>query len=150
MIIDFTLVVPSFSVNKYYYRRGKSVVRTSPAREWGANVHEQLAVLNLQPQFEAFRKAFKPSKHGIHVDLTFFVERSLYFTKKGLINIRSKDLTNVEKPLVDLIFDERYFNRDGIQNLAINDKHIISLHSRKLPADISTIKVVISLVDMPK
>jgi hypothetical protein len=62
------------------------------------------------------------------------------------------DLSNVEKLLIDLIFDSRFDGRtiDGqlISNLAIDDKFITDLLSIKRPADKHSIQVYISLLPL--
>lgn len=145
MNVKFILQSPPFSINKYYYYGKPKVVRTQAARKWGENIHKQLLDLGLNDQFEKARKLYNPKTMGIAVKLVFGIKRERFFTKRGTINRRAMDLSNIEKPLIDLIFAEKYLKRDGICNLGIDDQYICKLESEKAPADIDTIAVEITI-----
>lgn len=66
--------------------------------------------------------------------ITYKIDEAHYFTKKGVISRRAMDLTNVEKPLVDLLFDPRFEERGEVINLCMDDKFITKLLSEKVPS----------------
>ena len=137
MDIHFTINASPFSINKAYYKR--SFTRTEQCRAWGDSVLAQLQAERIQADFEALRACCE-TRHGLEAHLTFHIPAKLFYTKKGEISRRSQDLSNVEKMLIDLIFDERYCGReldDGqvINNLSLDDKLIVKLVSEKKPTE---------------
>ncbi len=145
MEISFTLKSRPFSINSMYYRSGS---RTKEARNWGDNILDQVQKLNLSSKFKLFREKYNKKIHGISVTYLFGIKKSRFFNKDGDISIRSMDLTNVEKPLTDLLFAEKYRDRDGIENVAIDDRFICEVRSKKFAADIDSIKVSISIFNL--
>ena len=137
MKLNFNIKAPPFSINKAYYKR--SMTRTQECRKWGDSVLIQLQDPLLLDQFTQVREAFNPKKHTISVELQFNIPQCKFYTKKGEVSIHSQDLSNVEKLLIDLIFDSRFNDRQikdiSISNLNINDKFITELISRKVPVD---------------
>ena len=146
MEISFSLNSPSFSINRYYYRNRK---RTQEAREWGKEIHNQIKKPSISQKLEKFRKAFSAQRHVISVTYTFGIPFEKYFTKTGAISTRANDLTNVEKPLQDLIFDKRYRERDGIPTLAIDDKFVKRCLSISEPSNKYYITISLSLIPKP-
>jgi len=143
--LEINLKSPSFSINSAYYKNRK---RTTECRKWGKRIHNQLEVY--RKEFDAFRAEFDPIKHAIQVTLDFNIPHGTLFTKRdGSISKFSKDLSNVEKLLIDLVFDTRYYDR-GLPSLSIDDKFIVSLISRKKLSlnDEHQIKIVISRVNL--
>ena len=119
--ITFNLKAPPFSVNAMYYK--KTFNRTREAREWATIVFGELEKPHAQQQMELFRKAFDDKTEGVRLILTFYYPRDIILTKAGYVSSRSMDLTNVEKPLQDLIFDKKYNARkypEGCKNLNLN------------------------------
>jgi Holliday junction resolvase RusA-like endonuclease len=145
MNINFVLNSKAFSINKYYYRNRK---RTQEARKWADEIHEQLYKSDIQNQIKKMRESFDALSHVISITYTFRIPVDKFFTKKGHVSRRSMDLTNVEKTITDLIFDPRYFERDGIPNLCIDDQNIVECISRKVPAEKYSIDVSIKLLDI--
>lgn len=141
MEITFTLKAPPFSINKAYYKR--SFTRTKECREWGDSVLRQLQAATIQEDLQKFRIEFLSAPEAsIGVRLRYFIPEEIFYTKKGDISRRSQDLSNVEKMLVDLIFDPRFCGRElsrGLicQNLNLDDKLITKLVSEKLPTELS-------------
>lgn len=135
-MITFTLYAKPFSVNSAYYKRGN---RTVECREWGDEILFALLKPSIAKKLGDFRDGYNASEMQIAVTLTFNIPRDKFFTKKGEVNLQTKDLSNVEKLLIDLIFDRRFNGREvngkTARNLDINDKQICSLLSRKLPTD---------------
>jgi len=146
MVLNLTLNAPPFSINKAYYRRGN---RTTEYREWTQNIHDQLD--SFSDEITAFREAFAPTKHALSVRIIHFLPSSKLYTKSGKISRRSKDLSNVEKTLIDVLFDPRYFKR-GFSTLNLDDTFIVNLNSFKRESPIGEfyISVAIQLIPLEK
>jgi hypothetical protein len=115
MIYRITLQdIKPFSINKAHYRRGQ---RTKECRSWSFLVHEQIAK---DPAFIQFKKRAKKASF-FHVHLRFNIPEKKFYTKTGKISRLTSDLTNVEKMLVDVIFDPRFHGR------VENDLKIVTL-----------------------
>ena len=152
--LEIKLKAKPFSINKAYYLKsfgGKKAtkVRTQECRDWGDQILIQLQ--SYTEQFESLRKAFKTSKHAISVNIIHYMPDHIMYNKKGEVSAFSQDLTNVEKMLVDLVFDARYNGRmvfdQEIKNLDINDKYIINLVSKKRAASEYLIEIKIRIID---
>lgn len=138
-ILRLTLHAPPFSINSAYYIKGSgkssTKIRTRECRAWGDDILIQLQ--RYQKEMTAFRDNFDIATNAIQISLRFLIPEGYYYTNLGTISMRSKDLTNIEKLLVDLIFDERFHLRSvgdiKVQNLNINDKLIVDLYSSKRP-----------------
>lgn len=146
MVLNLTFNIHPFSINKAYYRRGN---RTKEYREWGEQIH--LALDAYKDEIDSFRDKFDPLKHALEVEITHFIPSSTLYTKAGKISRRSKDLSNVEKTLIDVLFEPKYFKR-GFSTLNLDDTLIISLHSfkRESPTGEFYINVTIQSVPIEK
>lgn len=138
MFIEFTLKAPPFSTNSAFYKR--SFTRTKECREWGDDILCQLQKPQIQADLEALRLAYAASpKAGLAVNIVYHIPQSKFYTNKGFISRRSQDLSNVEKLLIDLVFDPRFDGRDvdgkPVRNLNMDDKLITLLCSEKVPTE---------------
>lgn len=138
MKINFTLNVAPFSINSAFYKRTHT--RTKSCRDWFDTVYRELTQEHIVKLLKQFRKAWDPIAHGIAIELIYNIPSKKFWTHTREVSLFSQDLSNVEKLLIDAIFDEKYDGRqvtmlDGtvktITNLAINDKAIVDLHSSK-------------------
>tara|TARA_Y100000034_G_scaffold131829_1_gene193435 strand:+ start:311 stop:790 length:480 start_codon:yes stop_codon:yes gene_type:complete len=133
MLIQFTIHLPPFSINKAYYRNRQL---TNEARKWRANFLEQLQDPHIQSDLTKMHKLFDPKLHAFLVSYRFCYPSKKLLTKEGHISARSCDLTNIEKLVQDNVFDHRFNGREIeeliIQNLDIDDKFIIQCHSYKM------------------
>lgn len=121
-----------FSVNSLYYARQK--VKTTEARQWSAKIMYQLSNEENLLKLKDLREYFDPSKHYYSISLNFYYPKSKLFTKKGQLSAKAHDLSNIEKPIIDLIFLPVYFDKEvplGCENLNIDDKYILKLKSEK-------------------
>ena len=125
------LNAPPFSINKAHYRNGN---RTNACRKWGDAILEQLEAY--EEEINEFRSQYEPliCTHSLKVELIFEQPRSLMFKTskpdRGKLSRRGSDLSNIEKMLIDLIFDPRFFKR-GACNLNLDDTLISTLISKK-------------------
>jgi len=146
MVIKFDILSPPFSINTYYYKNRQ---RTRLARLWGQEVHKQLMDLDLKDEFAEFRSKFNLKKDALSITIVYFRKSKSFFNANKQISIRSMDLTNIEKPLVDLIFDKRHKEKYDIDTLQMNDTVVCELHSYKRPSDIDLIRIKIEKIPMP-
>jgi len=150
--LKFSIQSPPFSTNSAYHKR--SFTRTTECRAWGDRILGQISSSkDLQQGFKAFRKYFCPKSHGIAVELLFHIPHNIYFTKSGTLKLQKKDLSNIEKLLIDLIYDKRFNDRfvDSmpVSNLNLDDKYNISLHSAQVPSESYFIDVSLTVVNLP-
>jgi hypothetical protein len=127
---ELILDAPPFSVNKAYYRNRQ---RTEECRRWGNNILTQLQDPRLRADLISLRDSYDALRHSFFIEITHFTPK--LYTKAGTINKRSMDLSNIEKLLIDLIFDTRFqgriINDMEINNLGIDDATILDMVSRK-------------------
>lgn len=127
----FTLNIEPFSINRMSYRDKTRL--TADYREWQKRFFMQLAKDVPQSELAKVREVFDPAKHRFAVKLTHYYP--VLLNKDGAINAHTEDLSNIEKPEIDLIFLAKYFPLPvpyGAPNLNTDDRHIISLVSRKV------------------
>lgn len=144
---SFRLTGKPFSVNAMFYRDART--KTQDWREWSAQVFHQLSTESNLKKLSNLRNAFDPALHHVHVTLTVYYKRDLFYNRSGEVSAKTMDITNFEKPLVDLFCDNRYFETAypyGCQNLNINDKYITQLLSRKLSGPEQCIEISFELV----
>lgn len=118
-----------FSINKAYYKQ--TFNRTRECRDWAHGIVAALQTPDNLAAVYAFKQKFDASNDAIGVFFKFGVPRSAFYTKSNDISRFSLDLTNVEKLLLDIIFDKKY----GHHALDLDDKLVVQLVSEKVPAD---------------
>lgn len=138
--IEFDIAAPPFSINSAYYLKsfgGRSTkkIRTQECRDWADKIFVQM--YKIKDQISAFSNQFNPDNNAISISLIFYIPTEKFYTKQGNISLKSNDLTNVEKLLVDVLFDKRFHGRYlgdiTIVNFNIDDKLIVDLKSAKRP-----------------
>ena len=146
-----TLKLKPFSINAMFCRDKRH--KTIEAQEWSCSVLVALALKENKKKLKELRQYFDPKKHVYKVDLTFFYPKHVLFRKDGGISARAHDLSNVEKPLIDLVFLPMFYDRPspyGAKNLNIDDKYIVDLRSRKRVGKDFRIRVTLNIKDLPK
>lgn len=127
------LPVAPYSINAYYGRDKRH--KLPQAREWEQHVFHALSAEYPQRMLKELREAYIAGKHSWSIRLTAFYPN--FYTKSGNISNHTHDITNWEKPLVDLLFSPRYHDAPypyGAPNLNCDDRFLVSLYSRKRPA----------------
>ena len=145
-----TLKLKPFSINAMFCRDKRH--KTIEAQEWSCSVLVALALKENKKKLKELRQYFDPKKHVYKVDLTFFYPKHVLHKKEGGISARAHDLSNVEKPLIDLIFLPMFYDRPspyGAKNLNIDDKYITDLRSRKRVGKDFRIRVTLNIKDLP-
>lgn len=119
-----------FSINKAYYKQTFNMTRE--CRQWRETIINALKEETNQLIINSFKNKFDETKHGIQIVISHRMPKEWFFTKKEIISRRSQDITNIEKLLVDILFDSRFYERGEINNLNIDDKFIVSMLSEKI------------------
>lgn len=138
--------IKPYSVNAMYYRDGRRKKRE--AVQWEQSVSEYLRNSEIQSQLQKIRQNFGVEKNSICVDLEFQFPDEILFTQKGIMSSRAFDLSNMEKPLIDVIFLAKY-SSSACKNLEIDDRYISKLSSSKTSGNQYLIKIKIELVALP-
>ena len=150
MKVHFTIKSKPFSVNKAYYKNRQL---TAEARTWRQDFLLQLQQTSVLQQIRELKQQFLPERNVLAVSYDYYYPREILYTKSGAISKRSMDLTNIEKLVQDNLFESRYNGReiDGIiiENFDIDDKFIVSLHSRKLAHDLQYHEIRITVELLP-
>lgn len=124
-----------FSINKAYYK--STFTRTQECREWARGIAAALQSPQNMSKIAEFLTKYSQKVHGIGVFLRFGVPRGMFYTQKGEISRFSMDLSNVEKLLIDILFDKKH----GPHALDLDDKTIVQLVSEKVPDDTFNITI---------
>lgn len=115
------------------YNAGNSRLgKTGAAQDWTLNAFYALSAH--EAQFKIMREAFDPLLNYYSVRLIAYYPEAQFVAKGKGISQRTHDLSNFEKPLIDLMFLPRHcdFNAPyGFQNLCIDDKYVGELYSCK-------------------
>lgn len=113
----FVLKEKPFSVNKYHYSDKRH--KTKEAKAWENRI---LTLLHQVPYLAKWGQRFNENPTEIGMTLVFYYPKEVFHNAQGTISSRTMDLSNVEKPLLDLI----------LGNIAnVNDKYVTSLISQK-------------------
>lgn len=153
MRFSFTLEgIKPFSINAMYYSSNNA--KTQAYYDWSFQVFSRLSNEQIQVGLSKLRDSFEIEKHGYVVRLTAYYPVDFYYRLKGGISAKTMDLSNWEKPLVDCLFLPKHHRNQppyGSPNLNIDDRYVVSLSSKKLPADKQEpyINVSLALVDLP-
>lgn len=122
----------------------------SPAfNQWAANIFHKLDTEENLEIFKELREFFDEEKHGFIVNLKFFYPKDILYTKKGQLSAKCHDISNIEKPIIDLLFLPVYYKKPspyGCKNLNIDDKYILSMQSSKHVADEHRMEIEIQIV----
>ncbi len=128
--MKFTLLCKPFSVNAYHYRDKRH--KTAEARAWEAQVlslleeHEK-SLLEIASDFNKIGGGFR-------VHFSAIYPPHIFYNKAGGISSKTIDITNFEKPLLDLIFGSI---------MGVNDKTVVECKSHKLPGPFYAIEVTL-------
>lgn len=145
--VSFKIPIETFSINAMYYNDGR--IKTSEARAWTVRLCEELS--KFESELAKIRDNFNEKEHGLVLDLTAFYPKEKIMKEEGGLSSRAHDISNWEKPLIDILFLPKYFNLKppkGFKNLNMDDKFNLETRSRKLPSPIDgfTIQIKIEIV----
>ena len=145
-----TLKLKPFSINAMFCRDKRH--KTIEAQVWACSVLVALALKENKKKLKELRQYFDPMKHVYKVELTFFYPDHVLYTKQGHVSSKAHDLSNVEKPLIDLVFLPKFYDRPspyGAKNLNIDDKYILQLTSKKQSGKSFKIKISLHIKPTP-
>jgi hypothetical protein len=153
MRVTFTIPLEPFSVNRTYYRDRRH--KTQDFRDWELAAINALATPQVQQKLEKVRQAFDAKQHGFVVRFKFMYPAAVLFNKQGQISSRAEDLSNVEKPLLDVLFLPKYHVQPfpwGCANVNADDKYVVRLTSAKTvsPNDNHYIEISVAVVALNK
>lgn len=133
MEYSFNLPIKAFSVNAYYYKN--RAIKTKEARAWEAVV---LWHLREHPSLLEMADKWRISCGIFHIRICNNYPRHMYYNKHGQVSAKTFDITNCEKPLVDLIMNN-FMN--------VNDRYLTVCVSSKGPVmDRQSIDITIKLL----
>jgi len=121
-------------------------------QNWAHNILHLLNNDEIEAKLELIRTEFDPEKHRYVVDLIFNFPKHILFTQTKIMSAKAFDVSNVEKPLIDLIFLPKYFDRPspyGAKNLNIDDKYISDLSSKKRATTDGTHSIDVTIQLLP-
>lgn len=144
LILNFP--IKPYSVNQYFY--GNRAIKKREAVEWERSIIELIRPESIQKKIEDFKKKFNPSLHSLQIDLLFQYPHNILYTKKKQLSSKAFDISNVEKPLIDVICLSKY-STEVTKNLEIDDKYVKKMTSEKTSGDTHNITVKIQLIDLP-
>ena len=125
--------------------------KTVEAQDWSHSVFHHLSEDAPKQALKDLREHFDPKLHAYSIDLQFFYPASILFTKDGRVSAKSHDLSNVEKPLIDLLFLPSHFDTPppyGAENLNIDDKYLINMKSSKRTSEDYKMIITIEIVEL--
>jgi hypothetical protein len=143
------LPLKPFSINKMSYRDKR--YKTVEAQDWSHTVLHHLSQEDNKQKLKELREFFEPKKHAYSIELGFFYPAEILHTKDGRISAKSHDLSNVEKPLIDLIFLPKYFDTPspyGAENLNVDDKYLVDMKSSKRTSEDYKMIVKIEIIEL--
>jgi len=121
--------------------------KTAAAKEWSEQVLQALS--RYKSELKQFRDYFEPSRHIYSVSIEMLVPHDTLYTKKGELTSKVHDLSNIEKPIVDLLFLPKFF--EYCENLNIDDRYLGELRSLKTPTlDTWGVNVIIEIKNKPE
>ena len=134
--------IPPFSINKAYYKGTFS--RTRELRDWTDRVIKEMSTPVNQAIIKEYKRLLKGKALGVRIK--FFIPHKIFYKVDGNISIRSNDLSNIEKNLIDLVFGSKH----SLLGLDIDDKNIVDLYSSKRPSSSYEIKITIKIITLNK
>lgn len=146
MRVNFVLPLAPYSINRFYY--GNKRIITADARDWIQRIIYAASAIGIVAKLAKIRENFDPKKHSISIQLVHKVPKSEFYSKKNEISAHVFDLTNWEKPLVDILFDKKYYGNNvpsTFENLNINDKFITLCLSKKIAVNAASNSIYIAI-----
>lgn len=149
MEINLRIHVKPMSVNSMYYGDKKHGKRPE-AISWSEEVLYSLR--KYEKEIENLSSLFDKKKHSYIVSFVFNIPVDYFYTKSGEMSSRVMDITNVEKPLLDLLFLPKFYGTDypkKAKNINIDDRYVRKVTSEKIPSDSWFVDVVIRIEKKP-
>lgn len=116
----FSLPIKPFSVNAMTYRDTR--FKTAEFKSWANEVRNLLE--EHKPLLDMAMDFKDASQADFEVQITVLYPQHIFFNKLGQISAKTMDVSNIEKPLIDIIFKDF---------MDVDDRHIWKLISTKEP-----------------
>jgi len=139
----------AFSINAMFAKNRSYT--TSAYKDWSCQVFHKLNTEENLKQLEELRNYFDFKKHYYIIDLKFYFPKEIIYLKNGALSSRAFDISNIEKPLIDLLFLPKYFDKKspyGCKNLNIDDKYIKKMSSEKEASEDFRIEIKLEIKDL--
>jgi Holliday junction resolvase RusA-like endonuclease len=132
--VKFSLPIKPFSINQKSCRDARYT--TVPYKAWAQEAYEHMRQHSELVQFAInVHNVINPK---YEIKLCAYYPFSTFYNKSGGVSTKTIDITNYEKLLVDVLFNEI---------LNVNDKFIIKMLSEKKEAECHRIDVTLRLLD---
>jgi hypothetical protein len=134
LTVHFFLPLEPFSVNRTYSRDKR--FKTSAFKAWEIAAFEAIGCAEPQRQLKELREFTAGKTFVYSVEFAFHCPRLI--TKSGTISNQVEDLSNVEKPLLDVLFLPKVHIQlypYGVKNVNCDDRYVTKLVSSKQAAD---------------
>lgn len=125
--------------------------KTTEAHEWSCQVFHYLSQEENKQNLQDLRQYFDPKKHAYKIEIKCYYPPEILKTQDGRISAKSHDLSNVEKPLIDLIFLPKHFENKppyGAENLKIDDKYLVDLKSSKRTSEDYKMEIILEIINL--
>jgi hypothetical protein len=152
MILEKEILLESkgFSVNKMFYKTRN--ITTTAYKDWRNDIFDCLAATEVIEELSELREAFSTKEHRYEFEIIHYYPREVIFTKEEVLSSRAFDVSNVEKPLIDILTLPKYFKMEEpykVHNLNIDDKFISDLISRKRASEDGEYRIKIRVRILP-
>lgn len=131
MLVHLILPIKGFSVNAYTGRNKN--FKTREAADWETTV---CALLNKHKALYELAEDWKRDGGCFKVSMTFVYPHHIFYNRAGAVSAKAFDLSNVEKPLLDMLFRE---------TMGVDDRFVTELNSRKRAGGMYAIEVTLEL-----
>jgi len=134
----------------FYNTRNRT---TAAYKTWTEQIFHQCDQKDITDKFLELRNQFDPGSQGFKVSFKFYYPKAILFKSDGSLSSKCFDLSNIEKPLIDLLFLPKYYSEPapyGFKNMNIDDKYVVGLSSEKCisPDDKHYINVLIEITNL--
>jgi Holliday junction resolvase RusA-like endonuclease len=134
MEIEFILPVKAFSINQMSCRDAR--FKTSAYKDWATAVLQYIRDLDNYKTLLDIAAEHKAKNGTFSIKIIVHYPFHEFFNKSQQVSSKTIDVTNFEKPLVDLIFKDI---------MELNDKYVTEMLSRKEASSHHYITVAIRL-----
>ncbi len=138
--------IEPISINKVHCRDVRYY--TVAFREFAANVLHHLNSPRNQKAIAGIQESFNPQENYFRVTMKSYYPREQMFTKADAISSKTQDVSNIEKPLIDVVFTKKFHGSDTVmkgKNINIDDKYIKALTSLQLVGDSHLIELTVEI-----
>lgn len=149
MELKLRIHVAPISVNSMYYGERRHGKRPE-AISWSEEVLYSLR--KYEAQITEFTGLFNTKLHVLTAHMISYAPEDYFYTKSGEMSGRMVDITNWEKPTIDLLLLPKFHGTNYPKtaiNLNIDDRYLRKLTSEKLPSDAWYIDVIFRIEKKP-